>query len=199
MKRQKLSTEVRQEQIVHAAMNLIARQGLKGLSMAAISSRIGLVPSAIYRHFRSKDDVIEMILDFIQDRLFSNVERVCKDVSDPIERLQCILKRHVQLIRDNKAIPRLLFSEEVFSGNSKRKNKVYGIITGYLKSLEKIVHEGQKRGQIRPDLRSNTLALMFFGMIQPVVILWFLSDGRFDITKHSESNWEVFREAILFR
>jgi len=44
MKREKLNTEVRQEQIVEAAMNLIAAQGLRRLSVAAISKKIGLVP-----------------------------------------------------------------------------------------------------------------------------------------------------------
>ena len=65
VKREKLNTEVRQEQIIQAAMNLIASRGLKGLSMAALANRIGLVPSAIYRHFKSKNDIVDMILDFI--------------------------------------------------------------------------------------------------------------------------------------
>jgi len=43
VKREKLNTEVRQEQIIQAAMNLIASGGLKGLSMAALANRIGLV------------------------------------------------------------------------------------------------------------------------------------------------------------
>ena len=69
-------------------MNLIASRGLKGLSVAAIANRIGLVPSAIYRHFKSKDAVLDMILDFIQEKLLNNIRMTCKETSEPMDRLQ---------------------------------------------------------------------------------------------------------------
>ncbi|HSB07462.1 MAG TPA: TetR/AcrR family transcriptional regulator [Thermodesulfobacteriota bacterium] len=196
VKRGKLNTEVRREQIIEAAMHLIASRGLKGLNMAALANKIGLVPSAIYRHFKSKNDVLDMILDFIQEKLLANIKATCKETSESMGRLQQILKRHVGTLKENQAIPRLIFTEDVFSGNSKRKTKVYRIINGYLEGLNQIIRDGQKKGQIRSDIDSKTVALMFLGLIQPGVILWSLSDGKFDILKHSERNWELFREAI---
>ncbi len=191
-----MNTEVRQEQIIEAAMKLIASRGLKGLSMAALAKRIGFVPSAIYRHFKSKNDIVDMILDVIQERLLTNIGITCKETSEPMKRLERILKRHVETLRENRAIPRFIFTEDVFSGNQKRKNRVYGIINGYVEGLNGIIRDGQGKGQIRSDIDSNTVALMFLGMIQPGAILWFLSDGKFDIASHSERNWNVFREAI---
>ncbi len=196
VKREKLNTEVRQEQIIQAAMNLIASRGLKGLSMAALANRIGLVPSAIYRHFKSKNDIVDMILDFIQERLLTNIRITCKETSEPMERLQRILKRHVETLRKNRAIPRIIFTEDIFSGNPKRRTKVYRIVSGYLEDMNKIIQDGQEKRQIRSDMDSKTVALMFLGMIQPGAILWFLSDGKFDISKQSEKNWNLFREAI---
>ena len=196
MKREKLNTEVRQEQIIQAAMKLIASRGLKGLSMATLANRIGLVPSAIYRHFKSKNDILDMILIFIQERLLTNVRIVCEETSEPMERLQRILKRHVETLRENRAIPRIIFTGDVFSGNPKRKTKVYRIVNGYLEGVNKIIRDGQEKGQIRSDMDSKTGALMFLGMIQPGAILWFLSGGKFDISKQSEKNWNLFREAI---
>jgi AcrR family transcriptional regulator len=191
-----VNTEVRQEQIIAAAMDLIASRGLKGLNVAAIASRIGLVPSAIYRHFKSKNDVVDVILDFIQEKLLTNIKITCKETSEPMERLQRILKRHVETLKENQAIPRIIFAENVFSGNPKRKTKVYKIINGYLQGLNQIIRDGQKKGEIRSDIGSKTVALMFLGMIQPGIILWFLSDGKFDISKESRRNWNIFREAI---
>jgi AcrR family transcriptional regulator len=196
MKREKLNTEVRQEQIIQAAMDLIAVRGLKGLSMAALANRIGLVPSATYRHFKGKEEVLDRILDFIQEKLLTNIRITRKETSEPMERLQRILRRHVETLRENRAIPRIIFTEDVFSGNPKRKTKVYRIVNGYLEGLNKIIRDGQEKGQIRSDMDSKTVALMFLGMIQPGAILWFLSDGKFDISKQSEKNWNVFREAI---
>ena len=73
---QKLGTEVRKQQIAQAALSLVSIQGLKGLSIAGIANRVGLVPSAVYRHFKNKDQVIEAILDLIRERLLANVQMV---------------------------------------------------------------------------------------------------------------------------
>ena len=51
----KLDTQIRREQIAEAAMSLVASQGLRRLSVAAVARRVGIVPSGIYRHFKSKE------------------------------------------------------------------------------------------------------------------------------------------------
>jgi hypothetical protein len=40
---------------------------------------------------------------------------------------------------------------------------------------------------------------MFLGLIQPLVILFHLSDGGFDVNKHIEGAWPVFVDAIKVR
>ena len=73
MATEKLDTQVRREQIVQAALSLIGTHGLRRLSVASLARRIGLVPSALYRHFKGKDDVIEAVLQHIRDGLQENV------------------------------------------------------------------------------------------------------------------------------
>jgi AcrR family transcriptional regulator len=191
-----LNTQIRQEQIIQAAMELIVKRGVKGFSMVSLADKIGLAPSAAYRHFKGKDEVLDRILDFIEQRILANTSATCKETEEPTERLHGILKRHVDTLRENPAIPRIIFTEDVFAGDRKRRNRVYGIINGYLIALNKIVREGQERGEIRRDVASQTIALMFLGMIQPGAILWFLSNGKFDVAGECEKNWTVFREAI---
>ena len=56
---EKLDTEIRPEQLSQAALALIAAHGLEGLSIARVARRVGLVPSAIYRHYSGKDDLVD--------------------------------------------------------------------------------------------------------------------------------------------
>ncbi|MBI2220156.1 MAG: helix-turn-helix transcriptional regulator [Acidobacteria bacterium] len=53
----KLDTEIRQEQIAQAALAVVARHGIRRLSIASVARRVGIVPSAPYRHFENKDDL----------------------------------------------------------------------------------------------------------------------------------------------
>ena len=194
---EKLKTEVRQEQIAQAAVDLVGSQGMKGLSMGGVARRLGLVPSALYRHFRSKDQIIDAILDLLRERLLGNVAGVCQETSDPLERLQRVLMRHIKLIRENQGLIRVIFSEEVHHGHPERKARVYKTIKGYLDALAEIVHQGQQEGVIRPDVDPGTISVMFLGLIQPGAILWHLSEGKFDVTKQAERAWKIFCAAIM--
>jgi len=196
MRAERLDTALRQEQILQAALNLISNQGMRGLSVAGLARGVGLVPSAIYRHFKSKEEVLDAALGLIEDKLLYNIKLACEETQDPIERLKLILIRHVRTLRENRAIPHLVFSVDVYRGHPERKAQVYKTITTYLERIGEIVREGQKRGRIRRDLSPETVSLMFLGMIQPAGVLWFLSDGRFDITKQAGKAWEVFAGAI---
>ncbi len=106
MRARKLNTQIRKEQIARAALDLIGRGGLQGLSIAAIARRVGLVPSAIYRHFKSKGHVLDAIPDLFREALLGNVRVVREASSDALEHLRQLLAQHVRLIRENRGIPR---------------------------------------------------------------------------------------------
>ena len=196
MRAQKLDTQVRQEQIAEAALGVVACRGMKGLSVARVARRIGVVPSAIYRHYGSKDEVLDAVLDLIRDRLLANVADVCNESGEALDRLRGLLVRHVRLLRENEGIPRIVFSQELHNGDSGRKARMCGTIREYLGQVAKIVREGQQNGEIRSDSPAEVVAMMFLGVIQPAALLWDLSDGDFDVARHAERAWEILEEAV---
>ncbi len=193
---EKLDTEVRQEQLAQAALSLITAQGLKGLSMARVARRVGLVPSAVYRHFESKDELLDAVLEMIRQRLHANVEQASQDATDALQILGRLVMAHVRLIRENEGILNVIFSEDVHEGRPERKTRVYSIIQGYLRKVAQIVSRGQQQGDIRPDADPGTVSVMFLGLIQPAALLWHLSEGDFDVTKHVERAWQIFSDRL---
>jgi hypothetical protein len=61
------------------------------------------------------------------------------------------------------------------------------------------VRQGQRAGRIRCDVRPDTLALMFLGLIQLTAFLWHISGGELDVATHSDEAWQVFSQAIASR
>lgn len=194
---EKLETRVRREQIAKAALDLISDRGLKALSVASVARRVGLVPSAIYRHFESKDEVLDAAIGLIGRRLLDNVEGSRAQHGYSMECLRQLLIRHVELIRENRGIPRIVFSEDVFDGSPGRRKKMYQIIRQYLDRVAEIVRRAQRAGQVRPGLDPETVATGFLGMIQPAALLWHLSDGKYDVTRHAQRAWRLFADAVL--
>lgn len=192
----KRDTKVRREQIASAALELIAVRGVRGLSVAAIGERVGLVPSAMYRHFESKEEVLDAVLDLVRERLLANVRTVNREPGDALERLHRLLQLHAETIRRHVGIPRLVFSEEVTAANPVRRQKAYGIIREYLREVAGIVRQGQERGTIRPELDPGTVSVMFLGLVQPSALLWQMSGGEFELRRQTEGAWRIFLLAI---
>lgn len=195
----KLGTEMRREQITLAALTLISQRGLTGFSVADLAERVGLVPSAIYRHFKSKDEVVDAALDFMQARMLENVRAVAEESSDPLERLRLLLHRHARMIRETMAIPRIVFAEELYVSHPERKAKVLRILRGYLDRVAEIIRRGQAEGRLRDDVEPATAALMLIGLVQPAGVLWSMSDGRFDIMRHARNAWRLYADSMRAR
>lgn len=192
----KLDSPVRQEQIAQAALAVVAQGGLKRLNLAQVARRVGVVPSALYRHFKNKDAIIDTVLSLVRTRLLENVDAVTALTPEPMEQLRLLLARHVGFIRENEALPRLVFAEQVYDGRPGRRRAMFRAISAYLDRVGAIVKRGQVEGRIRKDLDPATVALMFLGIIQPAAILWDMSAGEFDVTRHAERAWEVFETGI---
>jgi AcrR family transcriptional regulator len=51
------------ERVVAEALTLIAQDGVEALTMRALSARLGVVPGALYRHVRGKEQLQDLIVD----------------------------------------------------------------------------------------------------------------------------------------
>lgn len=196
MAAEKQSREVRREQIAEAALELLARQGIKRLSVGAVARRIGVVPSAVYRHFRGKEEILSAAIGRMGERLLENVLKAGAMEENAVERLRRILQLHVKTIRSGYAGPRILFSEGIYGGGANHREEVYHVIRRYLDRVTEVIRQGQQRGEIRRDIDPGSAAIHFLGLIQPAATLWYFSDGRFDVTRHAERSFALFEGSI---
>lgn len=196
MAARKRGTAVRQTEIARAALDLVGSRGMAGLRMAALARRVGIVPSGIYRHYRGKDQVIDAILDYIRARFAENVRAAAQAGRDPLARLHALLSGHARLLRESEALPVVVFSAEVYTGNPRRRARLLAILEFYLGEIAALVRQGQEEGSIRRDLEPAAAAALVIGLVQPPAILRHLSGGRYDVLAGAEAAWPMFCRAV---
>lgn len=196
MRAEKTQTKIRQEQIAQAALGVVERHGLRGLNVARVAKAVGIVPSAIYRHYPGKDGVLDTVLDLIAARMEANVAQARASGGSALDRLHDLLSRHVEMVRRNSAIPRVVFSEELLRGRPAQRRRMYDIIRGYLRQVERIIRDGQREGNIRAAVDPEAASVLFLGLIQPGVVLWAMSGGEFDVAAHAEAGWKLFVKSV---
>lgn len=196
MAAEKRSREARREQIAEAALEVIARHGTRSLSVGAVARRIGIVPSAIYRHYHGKEEILSAAIGRMGERLLENAGRAAAGEGGTIPRLRELLRDHVRAIREGYAGPRIVFAEGIDGGGVSHRMEVYHVIRRYLDRVAGILRQGQRAGDLRGDLDPEATAVHFLGLIQPAATLWYLSAGKFDVLLNAERSFEQFADAI---
>jgi len=193
---EKKGTEIRREEILGAALTLMANQGVRSMTIDRISRLVGIVPSAVYRHFHNKSEIIAAVLTMIVARMQHNVRDVGKENTNSLNAFRKLLMRQIRLVQEFMVIPHILFSEEVYSDNPALKAQLHDLMHSFLDTLAELVQKGQRQGSIRSDLDPFRVATMFLGLFQPSAFLYHLSGGTFDMVKQVDFSWKLFSAAI---
>jgi AcrR family transcriptional regulator len=103
-------TEVRRRQIADAALEIIARDGLGRFTTAAIAAEIGISEGALFRHFRSKAEIVEAAVELIEE-LLGTIS--VSTEGDPIDRLGAFFRVRVELMQRQPGVFRVLLSDQL--------------------------------------------------------------------------------------
>lgn len=94
------------ERILDAAVDLIAERGYSATSVDALCRRAGIVKTAVYWHFGSKEGLLAAVIERVASAWIEEIEKSAYQVGEPVERLsralaglRSIVERRPQLLR----------------------------------------------------------------------------------------------------
>jgi AcrR family transcriptional regulator len=85
------------ERVVAEALAVISADGVEALSMRALATRLGVVPGALYRHVRSKEQLQDLVLDGVLAEVDCQVDDSlgwAEQVGTLAQRLRTVLENH---------------------------------------------------------------------------------------------------------
>ena len=199
MVQRRASTVVRRRQIINAARKLIIKLGSEHVTVRRIAKEIGVSEGAIYRHFKSKRDILSLLVDDIENTLLAGVKFNSAGGPYTLETLEKAMTSHMSRIVQRRGTSFQVIAEIISLGDKKLNKKAYNVINKYTGRIKDILSEAVKAGVIRQDIDPDAAATLFFGMTQGLVNTWALSNYSFDLKQKYASLWSIFREAIIKR
>ena len=196
MVQQHRTTAVRKDQIVAAAKRLIIKRGSENVTVRAIANEVGLSEGALYRHFKSKREILSLLADTIELDLLGDIKISSTENNSQLEILDNILKGHLSAIKQRQGISFQVIAEIISLGDKKLNKRSYEIIGKYIKGIKDLLQKGVKSDELRKNLDLDGTALLFFGMVQGLVNIWALSNYEFNLEEGYESSWNTFKQCI---
>ncbi|MGL4548282.1 TetR/AcrR family transcriptional regulator [Eubacterium aggregans] len=192
--RSRKSTEVRKEEIVRAALFLVEQNGLDKLNIIDIAVEVKLVPAAIYRHFKGKEDIVAALIEFADKCLQCNLSQAMDYDGTAIVKLKLLFELHVKLLKEEAAIPRILYFLLSSERNPELKVGMLSAVGSYVQQVKKMILQGQKKGEINADVDVTAAAMLFLGMIQPLAILGQVDPNVLD--ECPTKLWQCYQRSI---
>jgi len=192
----KKSTHIRKEEIVQAALQIIGEKGVYALTITEIAGRAGMSDANIYRHFKSKQEILEALGDFLGETVMGKAAGFAAGKGTALEKLSIIFLSHAALIAAHPGLPRFMFSEEVHLGNRELAAAMAVRMAGYIGTLSTLITMGISAGEFQPDISPRETALTLLGMIQFTALRWSITQGAFGLEAEAARLWENFVRLI---
>jgi AcrR family transcriptional regulator len=178
---------VRQTEIIDRSIEIIATKGIQGLTIKNLSKEIGISEPAIYRHFKSKTEIILAILEnfkIMADFLSATMGNLD---GTAYEKINFMFSKMMEVFTAQPSIVSVIFSEEIFKNEVSLLEKIRTIMNLHQKTIENIITKGQKDGNVRNDISTESLAIIIMGALRLLVKRWNLNEHNFDLNKEGKT------------
>ncbi|HOX44509.1 MAG TPA: TetR/AcrR family transcriptional regulator [Myxococcota bacterium] len=164
-------SEVRAEQILDAALDIIGKQGSHRVTLEGVGKRVGLTKSAIYHYFANKQDMVRALIMREGTRMMTALERAAEHTADPATKLRAILRARAEFL-SREGGP-LTWSLETALDIEPIAREVIPVLRGAEQDLyASVLRQGNANGKLtvaNPDAAAKMLSNCLHGFDQGTV------------------------------
>jgi len=168
--RQRLMTDERQREIVAAVLALARERGPEAITTQAIADRIGVTQGAIFRHFADKEAIWLAVFSWVRASLGAVFVAAVARADTPLAKIEQAFLAHVAFIAANPGVPRVMFHELQYPGDSPARVEVRAMMGQYRQQLTLLFKQASAAGELPADLDTALAPVLFIGAVQSLVI-----------------------------
>lgn len=191
-----LPADERRAQTVATVVALAGEQNPGTITTAAIAQRMGLTQGALFRHFPSKDAILEAVMHWVADQLMARAETAIQGEASPLAALERLFLAHVDFVVAHPGIPRLLFGQLQHPEETAPKRLVQDFVGRYGARLQKLIEAGVAAGELEARLDARAAATLFIGTIQGLVMQSLLAGEVRRMRREAPGVFAIYRRGI---
>ncbi|WP_262250102.1 TetR/AcrR family transcriptional regulator [Parapedobacter soli] len=174
----------RQIEIMEAATNRISKFGIQNLTIKTLAEDIGLSEPALYRHFKSKNEILLSLLAYFNSEMKNRIQSLpFKPNYTEGDKLRAIFNSQLQTFINKPAIVSVIFAESIFHFDNSLSNKVSEIMDLMHQYVKTNIEKGQRNGTYNKLIGASTLTTIILGGMRMTVLKWKISGHKSNLMK----------------
>jgi AcrR family transcriptional regulator len=178
----------RQIEIMEAATLRIDKFGIQELTIKNLASDLSLSEAALYRHFKSKNEILLGLLTYFLVEMNGRLAVIIEDKEkQPSELLKKVFVSQLNTFVQKPAIVSVIFSEGIFQFNKDLSEQVSAMMALMQKNINALILRGQNEGVYGKLLGADTITTIIMGSMRMVVLKWKLSGNKSNLVKDGKN------------
>ncbi len=165
-----LPADERRAVTVEAVVQLAAEQNPSDITTTAIAKRMGVTQGALFKHFPTKDAILQAVMGWVAERLMSRVDKAAQSAASPVAAIEAMFMAHVEFVAEHPGVPRMLFGELQRAEQTAPKRMAQTLIRRYRERMHRLIEEGKANGTLSAALDTEAAITLLIGMIQGLVM-----------------------------
>jgi len=185
-------TGERKAQILQTLASMLEEPKAERVTTALLAARLDVSEAALYRHFASKAQMFEGLIEFIEQTLFTLVNRIQADEKDAMKQIEATVVSMLGFAQKNPGMTRVLTGDALVNEDERLQARVNQLVERLEASLRQSTRLAVTDGQLPADWDVNAYATT---LIAYVIGRWHLfakSGFRRSPTEGWPQHWRVF-------
>ena len=157
----------RREQILQALASMLEQPGAERITTAALAARLQVSEAALYRHFASKAQMFEALIDFIESSVFGLVNQIAAREPAGAAQAARITAMVLQFGERNPGMARLMVGDALVGEHERLQARMNQLFDKLEAALRQSLRDGaaQDDGTLTPDADAKLSASLLVAFI----------------------------------
>ena len=174
------------------AVALLLEDPNNKITISQIAKEIHVTDGAIYRHYRSKDDIFEAILGYMEANLITPLNAVQQQSSDTYRRLEGVFSKYIEFFEGHPGLSRMMLGHGATEAPSVADR--VKLLNAKLRSqVSQILKFGQAQGVLRAGISPEQATELFYGLIVSAAMTQAYELPQLSV----DARWKVFASAVF--
>ena len=157
----------RREQILQALAAMLEQPGAERITTAALAARLQVSEAALYRHFASKAQMFEALIDFIESSVFGLVNQIAAREPAGATQAARITAMVLQFGERNPGMARVMVGDALVGEHERLQARMNQLFDKLEAALRQSLRDGaaQDDGTLTPDADAKLSASLLVAFI----------------------------------
>ena len=148
----------RRLQILQTLAEMLENPRGEKITTAALAARLDCSEAALYRHFASKAQMFEGLIEFIEQSLLGVVNQITRDESEGLKQIEQTLALLLRFAQTNRGMTRVLIGDALVGEHERLQGRINALLDKLEAALKQSLRIAATQENLKPDADFGALA-----------------------------------------